>query len=178
MAGRKYMVYADKYSGWTEVALMHQVAKAFPICNILRRYFVNYGVPEEVTCDGRPPYYSDELKRFLRTWGISQRVSSAYYPQSNGRAMAAVKHMKRIFMTNISPSGSLDTDEVAKALLLHHNTPPPDLGASPAEILFACPLNDYLLNPMKFCHEWLQMEMEESSKQFLTHARIYNSKTA
>lgn len=120
MAGCKYMVYTDRYSGWTEVASMHQDVKASTIYNILCRYFVNYGVPEEITCDGGPPYNSDELKRI---WGISQRVSSAYYPQSNGRAEAAVKHMKQILTTNISPSGSLDTDEVAKALLLHRNTP-------------------------------------------------------
>lgn len=53
--------------------------------------------------------------------------------------------------------GSLDTDEVAKALLLHCNTPPPDLGASPAEILFSHPLNGHLLNSIKFRCEWLEL---------------------
>lgn len=85
------MVYADRYSGWTKVALMHQDAKASLICNILCRFFVNYGIPEEIACDGGPP---------IRTWGISQQVSSVYYPQSNGGAEAAVRHMKQILTTS------------------------------------------------------------------------------
>ena len=36
--------------------------------------------------------------------------------------------MKRLLSTNIAPSGSLDTDAVTKALLLHRNTSPPDIG--------------------------------------------------
>ena len=54
MAGGKYVIYADKYSGWTEVASIHQDAKASTVCNVLRRYFISYGVPEEVSCDGSP----------------------------------------------------------------------------------------------------------------------------
>lgn len=153
---------------------MQQDARISTVCNILRRYFVNYGVPEEIACDGGPPYNSDEWRTFLKTWGISLRVSSAYYPQSNGRAEAAVKHMKRILTTNVSPNGSLDTDEVAKALLLHRNTPPPDIGASPSELLFARPLNDHLPNPTKFRREWLELaDMRERAinQRFLNNMK-------
>ena len=65
--------------------------------------------------------------------------------------------MKRILTANISPSGSLDTDEVAKALLLYQNTPPPNLGTSPAELLFGRPLNDHLQNPVKYRREWQEL---------------------
>ena len=58
---------------------------------------------------------------------------------------------------NINPSGSLDTNEVAKAVLLHQNPPLPDLGASPVELLFSLSLNDHLPNPVKFCQEWLEL---------------------
>jgi hypothetical protein len=120
MAGYKYVVYANR---WTEVAFAKQNTKSSTICTILRQYFINFGVPEELSCDGGPQYESMELNNFLKTCGVEKRLSSAYYPQSNGRAEAAVKTMKRILTTNIPPSGSLDTDEVAKALLLHRNTP-------------------------------------------------------
>ena len=157
MAGRKYITYADRFSGWTEVASTHSDSNAPTICNILRRYFINFGVPEELTSDGGPPFNSQEFSNFLKSWGVSHRLSSAYYPQSNGRAEAAVKCMKRTLTTNISPSGSLDTNEVAKALLLHRNTPPPDIGASPAELLFGRPLHDHLPNPVRFRREWLDL---------------------
>jgi len=139
MAGRIYVVYADRFSGWTEVASTKSSSNSKTICDIFRRYFISFGVPEELASDGGPPFQSSEFSNFLRIWNITHRCSSAYYPQSNGRAEAAVKYMKRILTTNISIDGSLDKDPVAKALLLHRNTPSHDIGASPAELLFYSP---------------------------------------
>ena len=65
--------------------------------------------------------------------------------------------MKRLLTTNISPSGSLDTNAVAKAILLHRNTPPPDMGVSPAELLFGHPLRDHMPKPVRMRLEWLEL---------------------
>ena len=80
--------------------------------------------------------------------------------------------MKRILTTNITLSGSLDIDEVAKALLLHRNTLPPDLGTSPAEPLFGHPPNDHLPNPVQFRREWLEFAdlREKAVNQHFTNA--------
>jgi len=156
MAGMSYLIYADRFSGWTEVAICKN-ANTKNLCDILRKYFTTFGVPEELSSDGGPPYNAHDFRKFLRDWGINHRLSSAYYPQSNGRAESAVKTMKRILTTNISPSGSLDTDAAAKAILLHRNTPPPDMGVSPAELLFGHPLRDHLPKPIRMRLEWLEL---------------------
>ena len=70
------------------------------------------------------------------------RVSSAYYPQSNGRAEAAVKTAKRILMDNTGPGGSLNTDKVSVALLQYHNTPLRDIDLSPAQLATGRQLRD------------------------------------
>ena len=70
------------------------------------------------------------------------RVSSAYYPQSNGRAEAAVKTAKRILMDNTGPGGSLNTDNVSMALLQYHNTPLRDINKSPAQLATGRQLRD------------------------------------
>lgn len=136
MVGRMYIVYADRFFRWTEVAATKPDASASTIITILRQYFTSFGVPEEISTDGGPPFNSHDVNTFLQSWNVSHRTSSVGYPQSNGRAEAAVKITKRIFTTNVSPSGSLDTDEVSKFLLLYQNTHAPDMGVSPAEHLF------------------------------------------
>ena len=174
MASRTYLVYADRFTAWTEVASTAENTNGKTICNILRRYFVNFGVPEELSSDGGPPFQSGELSFFLKSWNVSHKPSSAYYAQSNGRAEAAVKHMKRILMTNIGSDGSLDIDSVAKALLLHRNTPSSDIGASPTELLFDKPIRDHLPHPRRFRREWI--ELADNRERALTQRLISNTK--
>ena len=171
MVGQKYLIYADRFSGWTEVACLRTSSNASSINNILRRYFATFGVPEEISSDGGPPYESNEFNSFLKNWDINHRLSSAYFPESNGRAEIAVKTMKRILTSNVSRTGSLDTEAVAKALLLHRNTPAPDMGVSPAELLFGRNIPDHLPHPIQFRREWSDL----ADAREKTHARRFNN---
>ena len=71
-------------------------------------------------------------------------MSSAHFPQSNGRAEVAVKSAKRLLMSNTSTTGSLDHDRFLRAMLQLRNTPDPDCNISPAQIVFGRPLRDTL----------------------------------
>ena len=66
----------------------------------------------------------------------------AYLPQYKDRAEVAVKAAKRLLMANVSPRGDLNNDSFLRALLQLRNTPDPDCGMSPAEIVFGRPLQD------------------------------------
>ena len=73
---------------------------------------------------------------------MKHRISSAYFPQSNGRAEVAVKTAKRLLHDNIGRSGSLNNDNFLRAMLQLRNTPDPDCNLSPAEIVFGRPIRD------------------------------------
>ena len=98
--------------------------------------FVTFGVAEELSSDGGPEFVAAITKEFYERWGTRHRLSSAYLPASNGRAEQAVKVAKRLIEGNIGPTGSLDTDSLAAALLQHRNTPDRESGLSPAQVLF------------------------------------------
>ena len=131
MSGYTFIIYVDRFSGWTEVAVAKNPSTD-TINGILHGYLPTFGVPKELSRDGGPHFNSHEFQKFLQTWGIRHR---------NGRAESAVNVMKRILTTNISPSGSLNTDAVGNAFLLHRNTPPADMGVSPSELLFRRSIN-------------------------------------
>ena len=99
-------------------------------------------MPYELSSDGGPEFKSDMTARFLKDWDVSHRMSSAYYARSNGRAEVAVKAAKRLLRSNITPSGSLDSDKFLRAMLQFRNTPDPDCCLSPAQIIFGRPLRD------------------------------------
>ena len=54
-----YLIYADRYSGWTEVARMHSTSFKGTQKDLLS-WFRTYGVPEEISSDGGPPFRSAE----------------------------------------------------------------------------------------------------------------------
>ena len=142
--GHTFLIYADRFSGWVEVERLatntfRNVEKTF------LRWFATFGVPEEISSDGGPPFNGGDYDQFCKNWGVSRRSSSAYYPTSNGRAEAAVKSAKRILSGNINPvSGSLNTSSATRALMTHRNTPSQDTGVSPAVLLFGRPMRDHL----------------------------------
>ncbi|KAK4313454.1 hypothetical protein Pmani_015211 [Petrolisthes manimaculis] len=134
LEGHNYLVYANRLTGWLEISHLDNHATSNAIQDKLRRHFSWWGAPEELSMDGGTNLVSEEMKVFLRKWGVKTRVSSAYYPQSNGRAEAAVKSAKRVLRGNIGADGNLDTDKATLALMQYHNMPLRDINKSPAQL--------------------------------------------
>ena len=140
-AGKTYLIIVDKYSNWISIMKPTRDDSA-SVIKLLRQFFMIYGVCEVLSTDGAKVFTSREFSNFCSLWGVVQRVSSAYYAQANKGAEVAVKSAERLIMDNISPSGSLDTDKFARAVLQHRNAPDPETGVSPAEIVFGHPTRD------------------------------------
>ena len=138
-----YLIAVDRYSGYPCISHFKPgQTTSNHLIRECRQLFSTYGVPEEWGSDGGPQFTSHTFQTFLNTWGIHHRLSSAEYPQSNGRAEVGVKTAKRILLDNLAKDGSLNNDKVTAALLQYKNTPLPDVGLSPAQILFHQELRD------------------------------------
>ena len=144
-----YLVYCDRLTAFAELAHFPVSTTSYNIINSLREFYHRWGVAEEISLDGAMNLQSSEIVNWLTSWGTVVRKSSAYYPQSNGRAEAGVKSLKRMMKGNIGPKGSLHTDNIAKALLQYRNTPLRDINKSPAELALGRELRDTLPLPQK-----------------------------
>ena len=142
-AGHTYLVVVDRYSGWPCVTRCREDSSA-ELVRLLRVLFCTHGVPEELATDGASVFMSVTTKKFLEVWGVSHRVSSAYFPHSNLRAETGVKSMKRLIKENVGPGGTVDVDKFAAALLQYRNTPDRDTLMSPSQVLYARQLRDII----------------------------------
>ena len=140
--GHTYMAYADRLTGFLDVSHFPVEATSARLKTQFRKHFARWGAPEEISTDGGTNLVSEEMCEFFRSWGVTMRTSSAYYPQSNGRAEAAVKSAKRLLKMNTGPGGSLDTDKVTAALLQYLNTPLRGIDKSPAQLAAGRQLRD------------------------------------
>ena len=114
LRGSGYLVIVDRFSGWPHIVASLAGAREF--CKALLGYFATF-VPDELSSDGGPEFTARETEDLLKRWGVRHRLSSAYHPQSNGRAEVAVKPMKRLLLTHIDADGGFDTNSVAAGLL-------------------------------------------------------------
>ena len=145
LSGHHYLVIGDRLSGWPEIFYTPSGSTssgARGLIKCLRMHVATFGAPDELSSDGGPEFMASMTREFLNKWNVRHRVSSAYYPQSNGRAEVAVKAAKRLLRSNIGPNGSLDNDRFLAALLQARNTPDPDCNLSPAQIVFGKPIRD------------------------------------
>ena len=140
--GYNYLVIVDRYSNWPAVFRVKAKEGADELCKLLRRHFATFGCPDELATDGGSQFVAEGTRKFLQEWKVRHRISSAYFPHSNLRAEQGVRTVKRILRNNVGPSGSLDCNEVAKALLNYRNTPDRDLKRSPAQIVFGRAIKD------------------------------------
>ena len=79
-----------------------------------------------------------------------------------------MKSGKCLVMDNLAPNRSLDTNKLARALLIHRNQTDPVSGLSPAQVIFGRQLRDHLpLQPEKFQPraEW-RLEADQREQAF------------
>ena len=69
VAGRHYMVYADRLTGWIEIYFFASETTSARLIPVFRKYFMQWGAPEEVSMDEGTNLTSSEMKRFFKRWG-------------------------------------------------------------------------------------------------------------
>ena len=152
-AGRTYLVYADRLSGWPIVRDCAGEASSRHLISALRDTFSSTGVPSVLRSDGGPQFAAKLTRDFLARWGVTHVLSSPHYPQSNGHAEAAVKSVKRL-IEKTTERGELDDDAFARGLLELRNSPRAD-GRSAAQVLFGHPLQSPVpAHHRAFAAEW------------------------
>lgn len=170
-AGRDYLVYVDRLSGWP-VVFHFPKAKTTSRHTIYacRRAFVELGVPVRFRSDGDPQFASREFNQFLKRWGVRPAPSTPHYHQSNGHAEAAVKTMKKLIATT-TVNGDLDDENFQRGLLEYRNTLRAG-GLSPAQILFRHPLRSAVpAHRQSFASKWQNVADKQDAGCGQTHAR-------
>ncbi|MEM7478413.1 MAG: transposase family protein [Planctomycetota bacterium] len=151
------------------------------VISSLRSIFCQCSVPNVFCSDGGPQFIAKAFADFLSTWGITHDTSSPYYPQSNGRAEAAIKSIKKLIKRCWHcPPASMNIDEWTKALLQYRNTPPAS-GKSPAQLVYGHPVQDTLpAHRRAFAPEWQKANHLAEDAAAKAHDKLekrYNSRS-
>ena len=123
--GNSFLVVRDYFSRYIDLTYLPETNSKTVIAK-LKNIFAHHGVPELLVSDNGPQFASGDFSKFARDWNFHHQTTSPHYPQANGAAESAVKTAKDM----------LKQDDVFLALLSYRATEIPELGASPAELMF------------------------------------------
>jgi len=153
-AGRHYLVWVDCYSDWPIIAPMGRDITTKHLLATLVEIFSQTAVPDIMWTDRGPQFTARSFQSFAQQWGFKHCTSTPHYPQSNGKAEAAVKSMKKLIRAAWN-GRYLEEETLCRALLQYRNTPSRKDGMSPAQKLYGHPIQDSLpTHPRAFAPEW------------------------
>ena len=167
-AAHDFLISVDCYSDWPDIVHMGHNTTTPRLITALQQAFCRSGAPDIVWSDQGPQFTSKMFQEFAKEWGFQHITSSPTYPQSNGKAEATVKSMKKLIQASWT-GNRLDEGKLARALLQYRNTLACRDGLSPAQKLFGQPIQDLLpAHRRAFAPQW-QKSAEEAERRALSH---------
>ena len=103
--GNVYILLAVDYvSKWVE-AKATRTDDSKTIADFLRtRIFSRFGIPKAIVSDRGTHFCNRTIAALLKKYHVTQRISTAYHPQTNGQAEVSNREIKAILEKTVSPS--------------------------------------------------------------------------
>nr|GEZ25247.1 hypothetical protein [Tanacetum cinerariifolium] len=162
--GNKYILVAVDYlSKWVE-------AKALPIndarvvVKFLKSLFSRFGTTKAIISDRGTHFCNDQFVRIMSKYGVTHRLSIAYYPQTSGQVEVTNRGLKRILERTVGENRALWSDKLEDALWAFRTAFKTSVGCTPYQLVYK-----------KACH--LPLELEHKAFWALKHAN-FDLKTA
>ncbi|VDI39086.1 Hypothetical predicted protein [Mytilus galloprovincialis] len=141
--GVNYLVVVDRYSNWPIIERAHNDAQGLIDC--LRRTFVTYGIPDELSSDGGPEFTASTTRQFLKVWGVHHRLHRCF-SHSNCRAEVGVKTVKRLITDNTGQTVNYKQILLQRAILQYRNTPDRKQDYHQLCVCWTAPIRDFIPN--------------------------------
>ena len=125
--GYTYLVMVDRFSGFPFCTKLASTTTK-SITDKLKAWWTSEGIPCRIRTDGGPQFRTP-FKEFCDEMGVEHELSSAYNPESNGLAEAAVKTCKNLLI-----KCKMNNEDFNLALLAWRATPPGPGKPSPAQL--------------------------------------------
>ena len=126
----------DRFSRWPVAVPLADTTAASVADAFAQGIVANYGVPSSLTTDNGSQFTSAIWTQLMRTWFIKSHFTTSYHPESNG----LVERFHRRLKESMIALGSEEPNDwfwrLPCSLLAIRTTLKPDIGASPADLVY------------------------------------------
>ncbi|GJT69171.1 reverse transcriptase domain-containing protein [Tanacetum coccineum] len=163
------------------------------VCKFLISLFAQFGAPRAIISDRGTHFCNDQFAKVMLKYGVTHRLSTAYYPQTSGQVEVSNRGLKRILERTVGENRASWSDKLDDALWAFRTAFKIPIGCTPYKLVYgkACHLPIKLEHKaywaLKHCnfdlktagdHQKVQLnELNELQDQAYENSLIYKEKT-
>ena len=133
---RYLLTMVDRFTRWPVAVPMVDATTQSVIDAFAFGWIQSFGVPHTLTSDRGPQFTSDTFQQLANIWGIKSIHTAPYHPEANG----LVERFHRRLKEAINALGADEPEEwywkLPMVMLTIRTTIKPDVGASPADLVY------------------------------------------
>ncbi|GJT25532.1 reverse transcriptase domain-containing protein [Tanacetum coccineum] len=112
------------------------------VIRFLRRMFARFGVPKALISDRGTHFCNSQLEKALQKYGVTNKLSTAYHPQTNGQTEVTNRAIKRILERSVGYNPKNWSKKLDDALWVFRTAYKTPTGCTPFRLVYekACHL--------------------------------------
>ena len=130
------LTVVDRFTRWPTAIPLQNIRAETVIDALAHGWIAQFGIPAAITTDRGTQFTSSIWSQLLRSWGIRHNLTTAYHPESNGLVERLHRRLKEALKALSSDAPDKWFWKLPCALLAVRTTVKPDIGASPADLVF------------------------------------------
>ena len=133
---RHLLTAVDRLTRWPVAIPMADISASSVIDAFTHGIIASFGIPEDITTDNGAQFSSAVWRQLLTTWNIKSHFTTPYHPQSNGLVERFHRRLKESLNALAADEPEQWFWRLPCSLLAIRTTLKPDIGASPADLVF------------------------------------------
>ena len=163
--GYRYsLTIVDRFSRWPVAIPIKDMSVETILDAFAHGWVANFGVPSSITTDRGSQFLSAAWGQLMQVWGIKTHTTTAYHPEANSLVERLHRRLKEALLACSHDHPEEWFWKLPSVLLSLRTTLKPDLGTTPAELLFGEPLSvpGSLLSSAPSSEEHLQQQQRQT----------------
>ena len=135
--GFKYLLTAvDRFTRWPMAIPMVDISAESVLDAFSHGWVQLFGVPSTMTTDRGSQFSSALFQQLVKTWNVKHVMTTPYHPEANGLVERLHRRLKEALIALGAEEPSQWFWKLPCVLLAIRTTVKPDIGASPADLVF------------------------------------------
>ena len=133
---RYLLTMVDRFTRWPAAVPLKDISTESVVNAFAHGWIASFGIPQTVTTDRGSQFTSEVWAQLLSIWGIKRSTTTAYHPEANGLVERFHRRLKESLMALCGEERNEWYWKLPMALLSIRTTLKPDVGASPADLVY------------------------------------------